>query len=181
MISTSAQKSLETIFLRAARTTLPLHADDAIAIMPLLGSKAVDFPERQVLILTISSFTFRLLLIFHIDDDVSTSSYFQQDKADRSFVDAFAEMANLFCGAMNRELLKTFLHLGMSTPYVLGRASMGFIDVLKPGFLASYRIDIRDDVHLHATLCLCESEDIETIHVDMDVEAGSDTGELELF
>ncbi len=181
MISLSAQNSLETIFLRAARTTLPLHADDAISIMPLVASKAIDFPERQVLLLTISSFTFRFLLIFHIDDDAPTRNYFQQDRADRSFVDAFAETANLFCGAMNRELLKTFLHLGMSTPYVLGRASMGFIDALKPGFLASYRIDIRDDVHLHATLCLCENENIETIHVDTDAEAGSDTGELELF
>ncbi len=179
MISSQAQNALETMFLYAAKSTLALSQDDVISITPLPGTQALDFPERQVLILTISSFTFRLLMIFHIDDDSVTRGYFQQEKSEQSFIDAFGEIANLFCGAMNRELLKTFSHLGMSTPYVLGRSCMAFIQELKPGFLASYRIDIRDDVHLHATLCLCEDEDITTIHVD--THSSEDTGELELF
>jgi len=92
---------------------------------------------------------------------------------------ATLEFCNVCCGTMNREFLKYYPYLGMSTPYVLLKASTDFISVLNPGYVNHFRIVINDSVVLHATLCICNFGCVDFKEDASIIE--EDTGELELF
>lgn len=180
MISEQAKAGVDYIFIKAARANLALSADDTCEITPEPELPVNEFPEKTIIILTISSFLFRLLTIFHIDeDDAATREYFTKGSTDRSLLEVVSEIGNLCCGAMNRDLLHHFSHLGMSTPYTLTSQSMAFLDELKPGHVAGYAVTINGSVNMHVSLCLCEYAPID-FTVDM-AAAEEETGELEFF
>lgn len=178
MISQQAKKSIESIFIKAARVSLLHDSSDQMAISLISDAEVEDIPEKTMIVLTISSFVFRLLTIFHINQDASTEQYFGRGAGDMSLIDAISEKGNLCCGTMNRELLKSFGHLGMSTPYVLGRECMEFLKELRPGHIARFEIVINDTVRLHVTLCMCENANIDFV---VDESHEEETGALELF
>lgn len=179
MISEQAKEGVEFIFMKAAKSNLALGGDDVIEILPVTDMAVTEFPEQTVIVLTISSFLFRLLTIFHIDDTQELRDYFTRGSNERSLVEALSEIGNLCCGAMNRDLLNYFPHLGMSTPYALDSKCMSFIDELKPGFVGGYAITINNAIQLHASICFCEYQPID-FAVEMSA-AEEDTGMLELF
>lgn len=179
MISQQAKQGVEYIFLKAAKASLVLDPGDTCDVAPISDAKVAEFPEKKIIVLTISSFLFRLLTIIHINEDAATTAYFKREASDKSLTEVVSELGNLCCGAMNRELLHHFGHLGMSTPYVLGRESMAFLKELKPGHVAAYALTINDSVQMHVTLCLCENAPIDFV-VDTSA-AEEETGALELF
>ena len=176
-ISDSAKDGIDQIFIRAARASLARDAADTVAIAPLTPAQAVETP--QMLVLTLASYVFRLLTIFHFNDDGATRDYFTRGAPGRDFGEVVGEIGNLCCGAMNREFGEHFIHTGMSTPTLLSGACLPFLDELKPAHLARHRIVINDALVLHATLCLCAYAPID-FRVDAHAEAPA-TGELELF
>ncbi|CAN7648842.1 hypothetical protein [Caballeronia sp. 15715] len=179
MISSNAQASIEGILLKAARSRLPRHPDDACEIVPLAQAHDDARPEANVIILTISSILFRLLLVFHFDDDVHTRDYFAKETGDVSLQDMLLEICNLCCGAVNQDLLPYFRDLGMSTPYVLSARCLPYLEGLKPDLLSSYAITINGSVQLAATVCVCAHAPIDFV---ADITAVEETsGELELF
>ena len=103
MISSNAQTSIEGILLKAARSRLPQQPDDACEIVPLAQAYDSARPEANVIILTISSILFRLLLVFHFDDDADTRDYFTNKTGDVSLQDVLLEISNLCCGARSEE------------------------------------------------------------------------------
>jgi len=178
-ISESAKQGINLLFTRAAKTNLALSAGDHVEITPLPGNKLFAPPEKQIAVLTIASYLFRLLTIFHFTADRATTTYFGRENADTSFEEDFGEVGNLCCGAMNRDLHKHFLHLGMSTPDFLASHCLPFLTELKPGFISQHKITINDSVSMHATLCLCAYAPID-FRVD-EAEAEDETGALEMF
>lgn len=179
MISTRAQDSFERIFHRAAQSRLALQADDACVISPAGHGLAVGEADAEVVVLTISSVVFRLLLVLHFEDDEATRAYFTRDGAQGALREAFVETGNLCCGAMNQALLAHFPDLGMSTPYVLSARSMPHIEGLKPDYRASYTVSINASVQLGATVCVFTSAPLDFM---ADAEAAEESGgELELF
>lgn len=179
MISGQARKSVDLLFANAARANLAMAPGDSVEIVPLPASSLIEPPEESLVVLTVASYRFRLLTIFHVDPKGAAASYFNRSEGARPFFEVFGEIGNMCCGAMNRELGRHFLHLGMSTPYVLARTCLPFLAELKPGHLSQHRIEINGTVTMHATLCLCAYGDI-----DFRVDAGAleeSTGELELF
>lgn len=179
MISSNAQASIEGILLRAARSRLPQQPDDACDIVPLAQGHDSARPDANVIILTISSIPFRLLLVFHFDEDASTRDYFVKDGSEVSLQDALLEICNLCCGAVNQDLLRYFPDLGMSTPYVLSAHCLSHLEQLKPDYLSSYAITINGSVQLAATVCVCAHAPIDFVADMTAVEESS--GELELF
>lgn len=177
MISEHAKQGFNQIFTRAC-ASLMLDAGDSVAVDPVSGGNFVELPG-QLLMLTIANFSFKLLVIFHIEASPATEQYFSKPEAGLGFADVFQELGNLCCGAMNRELGGYFTHLGMSTPYQLDRQCLPFIEVLKPAYLAQHRIVINGDVILHATLCLCAYAPVDFRYVASAPETS--TGDLELF
>ncbi len=193
MISHPAKDSIERIFYKAAQTRLPLHAGDACTITPLapeaalasglgtggyLGGGAAP-PDPQVVVLTISSILFRLMLVLNFDTGEATRGYFLKDEAQGAFPEVYAELANLCCGAMNQELLNYFPDLGMSTPYVLSARCVPHLENLKPAYLGGFEIVVGASARITATLCVCAHGPIDFV---ADVSAHEESsGELELF
>ena len=179
MISQQAKDSLERIFKQSARTRLPIHADDACDITVLEEHLANTALASHIVVLTISSITFRFLLVLHFDDDRTTRDYYLHDSEDRSLPEALMEVGNLCCGAINQKMVEFFPDMGMSTPYHLNGACVPYLTELKPDYLVAFRISIGANVQLGATLCVCASAPVD--FVAQINEAEESTGELELF
>ncbi|SAL33776.1 hypothetical protein AWB64_03229 [Caballeronia sordidicola] len=180
MISSNAQASIEGLFMKAVRSRLPQEAEDTCDIVLLARDEnSMNVRDSNVVFLTISSIQFRILLVFHFDEDERTRGYFVKDVEEGSLRDALLETCNLCCGAMNQELLRYFPDLGMSTPYVLSARCLSYLEELKPDYLASYAITISGSVKLGATVCFCAHAPVDFI---ADVNMAEETsGELELF
>jgi len=179
VISEQARRSVDLLFANAARANLAMTPGDTIEITALPASHVIEPPEESLVVLTIASYRFRLLTIFHVDPKGAAASYFNRAEGEQPFFEVFGEIGNMCCGAMNRELGRHFLHLGMSTPDVLASKCLPFLAELKPGHLSQHRIEINGTVTMHATLCLCAYSDID-FRVDLGAVEES-AGELELF
>ncbi len=179
MISERAKHGVDFIFTRAARANLIRESSDTIEIERLQGSQIIQTPENRILVLTVASYVFRLLIIFHVKNDTVTESYYSKPDSGRTFSEVFGEIGNLCCGAMNRDLGNYFLHMGMSTPYMLDGKCVAYLNELKPTYISQHRIEINNAVSMHATLCFCAYAPIDfRVDTSAAVEA---TGELELF
>ena len=189
MISAHARDSFERILHKAARTRLARSVSGACEIVPLSVRQhdappldvGVDLAARHanVVVFTISSIGFRMLLVLHFDEDDVTAAYFAGDDRDKPFREVFLELGNLCCGAINQELLNYFPDLGMSTPYVLSAHCVPHLTQLKPNLLSSWDITLDGSVRLAATLCVCAHAPLD---FNADVSESEDSsGELELF
>ncbi|MBR8306071.1 hypothetical protein KDX25_06565 [Burkholderia cenocepacia] len=193
MISAQARAGFERIFFDAARTRLA--AGGACDIRPAAGHDP-DAPDRghaksrskpkvpeHVVVLTISALHFRLLLALRFSDDDATRRHFAGTTAgtnsQRPLTDAFMEVANLCCGAINQALTAPFPDLGMSTPYLLSGASIDYMHALAPDYVAAYDVTLDGDVRVGATLCVCANAPVD-FHVP-ETAAVDTGGELELF
>lgn len=179
MITEQTRHSLDGIFIRAVQSRLALHDGDTCVVRPLPRDSGMEHDSGNMVVLTISSLHFRLLMMFHIDETPETQAYFAGEVEGRRFREVFYETANLCCGAVNQELLKHFPDLGMSTPFTLDSRCALFLRELDPGFTARYAIVINDTLRLSATLCLCDYATVDFAWDGSAVEEVS--GELELF
>jgi hypothetical protein len=177
VISARAVDSLDRLFRDAARTRLVARDGDPCGVDALTARDAAPAGD-DVVVLTISSIGFRLLLALQFADDAPTRGYYV-DRADRTLRETFMEVANLCCGAINQALVTCFPDLGMSTPYLLNRRSIRHFDELRPVHLAAYTVTPGPGVRLGATLCVCAHAPLD-FHVEP-AEAASGGGELELF
>lgn len=177
MISERAKDSFGRIFVGAARSRLATSEADACEVTPR-PADAPPLRHKNVVVLTISSMQFRLLLLLHFDDDAGMRAYYAGDTG-RPLAEAFMEVANLCCGAMNQQLVEHFPDLGMSTPYALSSACVPYLGVLKPGYVATYDVSIGGSVQIGATLCVCTVAPLD--FVASDTVAADAGGELELF
>ncbi len=179
MISEQAKQSIDYIFEKSARKSLLRSADDRCEIEILPSRMTKEILEEDIFVLTISSFIFRVLTVFHVGRDTVTREYFHVDSANRAFEEVFSELCNLCSGAMNHELLRYFPHLGMSTPYRLSGHSLPYLMELNPGYLSRHAITINDSVRLQATICVCNYAPLDFV-VDK-AEVVEMSGELEMF
>ena len=179
MISEHAKQGVNYIFTKAVKTNLALEGSDVVEVAQIPETGFAEMPGKKLVVLTISSYTFRLLVIFHVDADRVTEGYFTKFQPERTFHEVFGEFGNLCVGAMNRDMGNHFLHLGMSTPYVLEGKSSPFLNELKPAYVARHQIGINTDISLQATLCLCAYAPID-FRVDTNAEE-EETGTIELF
>ena len=183
MISKQAQEGFEHVFRHGLKEGLSPLADDecVLTVLPdLTGAQ-----EPQVVILTTSSFLFRLIVLIHFTLDAPTKEHFARmnnkpvaEMDAQTFYDVVSECGNLCCGIMNRDLLAAFPHMGLSTPNILDKQCAAYLDVLKYGHIKHIRVDINNSVRFHATLCVCEHTDLDFA---VDVDAEESTGELEMF
>jgi len=178
MISERAKDSFGRIFAGAAASRLPVADGHACEIVERHGEPPHG---AQIVVLTISSMQFRLLLLLHFDDDADMRDYYASD-ASRPVDDAFMEVANLCCGAINQQLIAHFPDLGMSTPYRLTSHCVPYLAELQPDHVASYDVSINGAVRVGATLCVCAGAPLDFVADDAVVAVAShDGGELELF
>ena len=178
LMSEQSRQALADAFFSAARAGLLRAQEDALEIRPLPGAGATGARDDTVLVITTSSFTFRLLIMFHVSATPESCAYYGAASG-AGMQTAFAEVANLCCGALNRELSRDFPHLGMSIPYFLSAECLRCLDELQPEHVTHYGITVNGSVQLQATVCICCSAPVQ-----MATRAHGQTettGELELF
>ena len=180
VITQAAKDSFERIFFQAARTRLTREPEHACEIVSVSArGDAQPAPPSEILVLTIASIGFRIVLLLQFADDEATRAYYAGTAADRSLRETAMEIGNLCCGAINQQLVEYFPDLGMSTPYALSSDCLGYLDELKPTHIASYDITIEAAARLRATLCVCASAPIDFTAQVADIHESA--GELELF
>lgn len=179
MLSERSKRSLTQVFVRAASANLKGDVADAIEIEQLSGAQRIEPPEKSLVVLTLVSYAFRLVTIFHVDVEGPMSAHFLGARREAEFFEVFGEIANRCCGAMNRELGEHFPHMGMSTPILLERPCLAFLDALKPSYVVQYRIRLGMSAVLHASLCFCAYTPLD-FQIDPP-RVQESTGELELF
>ena len=179
MVSDEAKHGVNSIFTRAVVANLGRSETDSITVVPISNGSLVDLPEARIFVLTIASYLFRLMTIFHLHPGKDTEDFLTRSNPRLSGSEIFYEVGNLCVGAMNRELGTHFGHIGMSTPDMLESKCLPFIKELKPSYVAQHRIEINDSIAMHATLCLCAYAPFHfSVAAIADAEA---TGALELF
>jgi hypothetical protein len=176
LFSDQSRRGLVSVFERCARTSLVRSQDDAFEIS---SAPAASAAGGSLLIITTSSFSFRLLTIFHVDDNEANRGYFVPASSGLSLQDSFAEVANLCCGALNREIAPCFPHLAMSIPCQLSALCLEHLPQLNPEYIVGLKITINSVVSIGVTLCMCCTAAVEIPMTPIAVQQSS--GALEMF
>jgi len=183
MLSQSAKDGFDLLLTQSLKNSVvPSGAEAQILTL----SDITDIPEKKIVVLTVSSYLFRLMVMFYFTPDAETRAHFarlnnidEAEMSEQSFMDAIGESGNLCCGILNRDLGNFFPHIGMSTPNVIDRNCAQYLQKLNSQHIQHFAVD-RDGVpRFHVSLCVSAYADID-FAVSAE-ELGSDTGELELF
>ncbi|QJQ00980.1 hypothetical protein [Herbaspirillum rubrisubalbicans] len=182
-ISAAARDGFDTLLQQALRSSLvPSAASAEITVLDDVAA----IVEKKMVVLTISSYLFRLMVMFHFTPDAATRGHFARltranpaEMGDQAFMDAIAECGNLCCGIFNRELGRFFPHLGMSTPNVIDTQCVAYLQKLNCAHVRHFAIDLADAPRFHVSLCISAYDHLDfAVSVEEQVDT---TGELELF
>ena len=182
MVSDQAKAGFDFLVEQAIKSSM-LGEDKGAATIEKLAETS-QIKSRQMVILTVSAYAFRVMMFIHFTKDRPTKGHFaalkhQGELDDETFVDTVMECGNLACGALNRELGNFYPHLGMSTPSVLDHASMEYVHALGAGHVSHWRITTGSGAIFHMSLAVCEDSPID-FAVDQTVTEDT-SGELEFF
>jgi hypothetical protein len=184
MISDRAKASFDRLLVSSLKSGMPV-AGASVAVEPVATLDKIK--EKKIVILTVSSYLFRLIAILYFKPDAATRAYFNRNAeagapelGDDEFYDRVAECGNVCCGSLNRELGGFFPHVGMSTPNIIDKDCMQYVGLLDCGLVKHYRIVLDGELTMYASLCVADYGLVD-FHVDPAVESAVDTGELEMF
>lgn len=143
--------------------------------------------EKKAVVLTIASPEFRLVLALHVRLDSEGKRHFARlnrvepdEWGEQAFVDAVSECGNICVGTMNRELGRHFLHVGMSTPNLLEREALAYLEALGAGHRRLYQVTGLG-LDFYATLFVSAFVPLD-FHAEVETAAEeADAGELEMF
>ncbi|WP_076591430.1 chemotaxis protein CheX [Herminiimonas arsenitoxidans] len=183
MISTQAQDGFDHLLIRSLKASLPGSIENCdIGIT----SDVTGIEGQESVVLTVSSYLFRLMVMIHFKADATTMEYMArmngmqvEEMNQQSFHDALAEYGNLCCGILNRELGAFFPHIGMSTPNFIDGQCMSYIQMLNCSHVQHFVVGVDGAALFHVSLCVSAYADLD-FEVTED-EENANTGELELF
>jgi hypothetical protein len=184
MITTSACEGFDYLLKQGIKNHLVNQESDSYEILAV--DDVASAYEPHLVVLTISSYLFRLMVFIHFTADEPTrvhlaklSKISANDMNERVFMDAICERANMFCGAMSRDLVLSFPHVGMSTPNVVDRRCASHLHLLNPAYVRHFKVDVNDTASFRVTLCVNDYDKLD-FRVDK-MAAEVDGGELEMF
>ena len=184
MITERAKASFDRLLVSALESGMPMGGA-SVAVTPFESAALIG--EKKIAVLTVSSYLFRLMAILYFKPDAATRAYFNRSAGegapaltDDEFHDRVAECANVCCGALNRELASHFPHVGMSTPNIIDRDCMKYVDLLGCSLVRHYRVVLGGELALHASLCVADYGHVD-FHALPAIEPTFETGALELF
>lgn len=177
MITARAKTGFDQLVQAGLKSGLQTAGGSPCAIEPAAGLDKIK--AKKVVLLTVSSYLFRLVTAIYFRNDAATRAYFG-GASEQEFIDRVAECGNICCGSLNRELSRYFPHVGMSTPNIIDRDCMRHADLLGGGLLRHYTLGVAADLSLHASLCVSDYGlvDFQAAAV---TEPDLSTGELQLF
>src|SRR5450830_657264 len=185
MLSQSAKDGFDILLMQSLKSGLaPSDSSAEVALLPPEQVGVIE--DSQIVVLTVSSYLFRLMVMFYFTPNTATRAHFarinnvdEAEMSEQTFMDAIAESGNLCCGILNRDLGNFFPHIGMSTPNVIDKNCAAYLQKLNSQHIQHFAIDMDGSPRFHVSLCVSAYADID-FSVSAE-ELGSDTGELELF
>lgn len=187
MISERAKLGCHGLLSRCLEESLRSSAFPAWT-MERLSSDA-EIKNQQFIMLTVSSYDFRMVVLLHFSRNASSKKYVAEtlqlaaETLEQSrFDDYLSEVGNTFCGAFKRELGDFFPYLGMSTPNLLFSESLQYVRTWPVEYETHLRAHAAGEVEFFGSLYVTSSGDL-----DFDPQERSrhveevETGALELF
>lgn len=195
--SSHIDSSLAKMVHKTLQTTLNETAGDAQWHVKNDDALA-NIPHTHCIVLTISSFKFRVMCIMHLSMNQNTRNFVAnatntkpQELDDSAFLDYLLELSNSLCGHLKRNLQGTCPPLGMSTPNFLERSSLvfeGILDIAHQAHASAMTAPNTPSLFsASALVSLLDEKDFEiqqyqSYGSDEDDESNVDnSGELELF
>lgn len=184
MISNSARNGFDHMLIQGIKSAMATQPEDSceVSITPDLS----EVKETKIVVLTISSYLFRLMVLIYFTPDHSTKALLARasriaasDMSDQAFIDAISERVNMCCGSLSRDLSRVFPHIGMSTPSIIDKECSSSLNVLNCAHIRHFKVDVNNSAHFHASICVSDYADLD-FAVDVTIEDSS-CGELELF
>jgi hypothetical protein len=184
MISTRATNSFDQMLMLGIKASMG-DAASADCVVEVLADPE-EIQETQVVMLTVASYVFRLLVMVYFSPDESTKAHFAgvthvdpSDMTEQAFLDAIQERGNICCGTLNRELVRVFPHVGMSTPNIIERECVNYLRTLPGGHLQHFRAANGAGQNFYFGICVRDFADIDFVW-----EPAKDivsAGEMEFF
>jgi hypothetical protein len=183
MISSSAQQALQQMLSRAVLASPLVAAGANCSVVP--EHTLSHLPAERMVVLTISSYAFRLTFLLHFSADEKTYAHFAAvnrlalaELGEQAFVDAISECGNICCGNLNRDLARLFPHVGMSTPNIIDRRCVAYLDKLGQGHQQHFAVQQTDGAAFAVSLCVNAYGPLDFVG---DFAQAEQTGELEMF
>jgi hypothetical protein len=155
-----------------------------------------ELPFEHCIVLTISSFRFKLMCLLHMNLDEANHQFVAEalhvkrnELQEEAYSDYLLEMSNSLCGTLKRHMQSSCPPLGMSTPNFLHRACLSIEHARPPCYSAHARCrDNQGNAALFAASVLvfsAQADDFQLKHYKELVKDSNDeadaSGELELF
>jgi len=184
MITKRAKDGFDQLFKRALKASLVRSANDLCEVSEL--HEMSEISEQKAVILTVSSYVFRLIVLIYFSSESETKEYFANKNnietsamSEQSFIDAIAECGNICCGILNRELSAFYPHIGMSTPNIIDKKSASYLGSLDAAHIQHFQCVVNESFQFHASICVRAYGDLDFSVKDFAEDIS--TGELELF
>jgi hypothetical protein len=190
MISANAVAAIRHLFEQSLREHCTGGAEDKCLITNSIETGPAEAGDRhQVVVLNISSYAFRIVILFQFNEDVATAAHLAKishrvgkSLEGQALLDAYSEFVNLICGKVNRDLGKAIFHSGLSTPFFLESTCARYLSILKPTQTHIIDAVVNNDVHFSLTICICTAPDVSIdFQVDQSTQVETTTGEMEMF
>jgi hypothetical protein len=184
-VSERAKLGLDALVQRCMRSSLVPEGETAeVVVLPALPAK---MKEKKAVVLTISTYKFRLVVVLHFKVDADSRAHFERltraepgTLSDQAFLDVLSEAGNLCVGAMNRALGESHHHIGMSTPNLVDRDALAYVESLGKGHCRHYELrGLAQPFFASLYVIAYDAVDFD-IQVQAEAEA-DDSGELEMF
>lgn len=132
MITPRAKTGFDKLFPLSVKESLRSEAYPEWNIQPI---ELKTIAATRFIMLTISSFDFRLIVLLHFSDNKPSMTYVAdslkisvEELSASRYHDYLSETGNILCGAIKRWLLQYFPHLGLSSPNQLVWESLKFVE-----------------------------------------------------
>lgn len=184
MISNRAKNSFGHMLMLGIKASMGTTASADCVIEVLADPEEIQ--ESQVVMLTVATYVFRLLVLVYFSPDESTKAHFANithvdpsDMTEQAFLDAIQECGNLCCGTLNRELARVVPHVGMSTPNIIERECVNYLKTLPGGHLQYFRATNNTGKNFYFGVCVRDFADIDFVWEP--AEEIVSPGEMEFF
>lgn len=182
-LSSNAQSAFEQMVLRAMQSSPLVEREKtrAIDVRETLSTSSAD----SAVVLSVSSYQFRLTMLIQYGDNAATRAHFASvnrmsadDLGEQEFMDAIREAGNICCGNLNRDLVSAFTHVGMSTPNIVDRRCVDYLDKLGADFVRHFEMHDAGGPPFAVTVCV---NAFAPLDFTADFSEAEETGELEMF
>lgn len=181
--------ALDLLYLQSLRDNCLTEDGQPARILSLGGqAPAVEDGHSDLIMLNISGYHFRLVNWLYFGNSAGLNAELSRlmrsaaPLAGNLLADAYGELSNMICGAINRGLCSVFHHAGMSTPLAVGNECLAHIDLLNPLATRYFEVVFADDARfwMASSLHLTPGARFD-FHYQPPAAPSEGAGELELF